>query len=351
MIKPVDSFRSTPPKPRLPLREVEVESVVDEFAGGTQSRASVAVIDGESKFLKSQKSHGYGRYANFESDLLAHDLFELMGIRAPDTEVVRLRPGSPLRDQLGAVVLCMDYVDSDFAGHRKVAPGGWGLRKGAVKDDYLKMTLIDILMGNADRRGANYLDRWTSSAKVRPVPIDNNSGLGNLINWKTATNHCNFIPSYEGAGETPGLRQNGTIANILMDTTLHTDILDEPEEQQRTLQLARELVEKLSDAKIGEFVDRLPREIIPRGVKVEMGRLEQVVGSETLKHLANGATEGLSGTELFEFRKQQIKDTLTWRRDHLMEALENYFAAKDPIGDAADDWKLMSQMPVTRSPG
>lgn len=343
MLKPV--AQPLPARPRLhpPLREVAVESVVDEFSGGTQSRASVVKIEGEKKFLKSQEAHGYGRYANFEADLLGHDLFELIGIRSPEAEVVRLRPESPLREELGPVVLCMDYVDSEFAGHHKVAPGAWGLREGAVKDDYLKMTLVDILLGNADRRGANYFDVWNSTGKIRPVPIDNNSGLGNLVNWKTATNHCNFIPSYSGAGETPGIRQGGTIANILMDTTLYSDILDEPDEQQRLLELAREFAGKLSDQKIAEFVDRLPPEIIPPNMKVDFKGLEKVLGPESLKLMANGATEGLSGDDLFEFRRQQIKETLAWRRDHLVQALEAFFAAKDPIRDASEDWKMLGQ--------
>lgn len=331
------------PQTQPPLREVRVEEVVDQFSGGTQSRASVARIDGEIKFLKSQTAHGAGRYANFEADLLAHDLFELIGIQAPDTEVVKLSADSPLRKELGAVVLSMDYVNSDYAGKQKVTAGGWGLQEGAVLDDYLKMTVVDILIGNADRRGANYLDRWTSSQQVRPVPIDNNSGLGNLVNWKTATNHCNFIPSYSGAGSTPGLRQNGTIANILMDTTLHTEILDEPHEQQRILEIARDFTARLSDEKLGAMVEKLPREIIPRGVKVSTEHLKSVVNSDTLAALSNGAGEGLSGKELYQFRKQQICETLAWRRDHLVQALQDFFQAKDPMGQASNDWNLMNR--------
>ena len=249
MLSPLTSrqaIRKTPP----PIREVEVQRVVDEFAGGTQSVCAVAEVEGQLKFLKSQRPHSHVRCANFESEILAHDLFEVAGIRAPEAEVVRLKPGSALEERLGKVVLAMDYVDSEFAGRQKVMGGAWGTRQGANSDDYRKMILVDILMGNADRRGANYLDRWTRQGEVKPVPIDNNSGFGNLLNWKVPTNHCTFINSYGGAGSTPGIRQNGTIANILMDTTLHQELLDEPAEQQRTLELARELVGRLSDEKI-----------------------------------------------------------------------------------------------------
>ena len=340
MIRP---YRSSSPgySGAKTLREVRVDQVVDQFSGGTQSRASVARVDGELKFLKSQVAHGHGRYANFEADLLAEDLFTLIGVKAPRTEVVRLSSDSPLRQELGTVVLAMDYVNSDSMGHKKVASGGFGLRPGAVLDDYLKMTVIDILIGNADRRGANYLDRWTSSQHVRPVPIDNNSGLGNLINWKTATNHCNFIPSYSGAGNTPGLRQNGTIANILLDNTLHHEILDEPQEQLRMLEIARDFTARLSDEVLTEMVERLPREIIPRGAKVSTRHLAKAVDQETLKLLRNGARDGLSGQELYQFRKQQIRETLAWRRDHLVQALEEFFRAKDPIGEASKDWNLL----------
>ena len=106
---------------RKTLREVRVDQVVDQFSGGTQSRASVARVEGELKFLKSQVAHGHGRYANFEADLLAEDLFSLIGVKAPRTEVVRLSADSPLRQELGPVVLAMDYVCSDSMGHQKVA--------------------------------------------------------------------------------------------------------------------------------------------------------------------------------------------------------------------------------------
>ena len=325
------------------LRQVQVQKVVDQYAGGTQSQAAVVKIDGESKFLKSQRPHHYARYANFESEILAHDLFEVAGIRSPEAEVVRLKPGTPLHKELGSVVLAMDFVDSEFAGHRKVAHGAWGLRDGADKTDYLKMTLVDIVMGNADRRDANYLDRWTSSGRVKPVPIDNNSGFGNLINWKIPTNHCNFVCSYDGAGDTPGLRQDGTIANILLDTMLHREILDEPHEQQQALDLAKEFVQALSDEKIEAMVEELPREIIPRGTKVNIEKLNQSLSPSTLSVLLNGASPEVSGQELFQLRKQQIKDTLAWRRDHLVEALQKFFAADQPVQQASEDWKLLGQ--------
>ena len=60
-----------PPTPR----KVKVEEVVKETAGGTQSRASVAVVDGDTRFLKSAHPSHYGSSPNFESEFLAHDLF------------------------------------------------------------------------------------------------------------------------------------------------------------------------------------------------------------------------------------------------------------------------------------
>ena len=343
MLSPLRDSRSVARPTPVRVREVEVDRVVEESAGGTQSICAVAEVEGQLKFLKSQRAHAHVRYANFESEILAHDLFEAAGIQAPQAEVVRLKEGSPLEKQLGSVVLSMDFVNSEFAGRQKVMGGAWGTREGSDTDEYRTMILVDILMGNADRRGANYLDRWTRQGEVKPVPIDNNSGFGNLVNWKIPTNHCNFIQSYEGAGSTPGIRQNGTIANILMDTTLHQELLDEPHEQKRTLELARELVTNLSDETIEAMVERLPREIIPRGTRVTLDELRSALDPQGLGILANGAQAGLSGQELFDFRKQQIKDTLRWRRDHLEQALTDYFAQKDPLKAASDDWNLMTR--------
>jgi hypothetical protein len=325
---------------------VKVEEVIDQYSGGTQSQASVAKVEGDVRFLKSQRPAQHGRYANFESDLLAHDLFELVGIVAPEAEIVQLSDDSPLRQELGKTVLSLEFVDSEFANNQQVRGAGWGLLDGAELDDYLNMTLVDILTGNADRRGANYFERWTSDGTVKPVPIDNNSGFGNLLNHAYPTNHANFIKSYDGVGKKHGLRQAGTIPNILLDTTLHYEIFDEPVERTRALELARKLTEKLTDEKIAAMVEKLPREIIPRGTKIDLSTFSYLE-PETVKELANGATEDMSGARLFEFRKQQLKETLAWRRDHLVEALGGFLDKIadpniDPIKECSDDWNLLN---------
>lgn len=329
----------------MDIRAVRVGRVIKEHAGGTQSRAAVAEVEGEKRFLKSRAPSQYGNVANFESEILAHDLFELVGVESPQAEVVRLMPGSPLRKELGEVVLSMEYVDSQFTGGDKVAEGGWMLPEGAVLDKYLKMTLVDILSGNSDRRGANYFQVWRTTG-VEPIPIDNNSGFGNLLTQKYATNHCNFIKSYDGAGAEPGIRQNGKIANLFIDTTLHSTLLDEPHERERALQLAGELIETLTDQKIAEFVERLPREIFPDDFVLDFASIPPDLERTSIEILKNGSRAGLTGEELFAFRKTQIKETLVWRRDHLLEALRTYFAEatdprKEPLDECSNDWNLL----------
>lgn len=320
--------------------------MVKETAGGTQSRASVAVVDGDTRFLKSAHPSHYGSSPNFESEFLAHDLFQMVGIEAPQAEMLELMPDSPLYKELGPSVLSTEFVDKEFTGGAKVRGGGWGMPDGGVVDDFFNMVLVDLVMGNADRRGANYFVAYSEDG-VKPIPIDNNSGFGNLSTQKMGTNHCNFIKSYDGAGETKGLRQNGKIANMFIDTMLHYELLDEAHEQKRILELAEQFKEKLTDEKIEQMVERLPRQVIPEGASVEF-YLPENIDPRTEQLLSNGAVKGLSGDQLFAFRKRQLKDTLAWRRDNLPRALKQYFAELndpkvDPLKDCSDDWNMLGR--------
>ena len=330
----------TRPQPR----SVRVEEVIKEHSGGTQSNAAIAVVDGEKRFLKAQQPSQYSRYANFEADILAHDLFEAVGIDAPEAEIVHLQPG-PLSERLGTEVLSMEFVDSKFAKGGKIRGAGWSVPENADVDSFYKMVAVDILMGNPDRRDANMFLREANDGKVYPVPIDNDSGFGNMVTQKYPTNHCSFVKSYDPAGETPGVRMNGTIAAILLDTALHYDLLDEGHERERMLEVAAEVVKTLDDAKIKAMVDQLPSQIIPPTTQVFTTHFE-ALDPTTLSVLADGATDGLQGAELLEFRKQELKETLAWRRDHLLPALESFLNKvadpnQDPIDDCAKDWQAL----------
>ena len=302
------------------------------------------MINGEKKFVKSQAPARHGRYANFESDILAHDLFELAEIKAPKAEIMSLPSESELAQELGETVLVTEFVDENFAGDTKVLHGAaWSLRKEAVLDDYLKMTIVDILQGNADRRGANFKDRVLPDGSIRPAPIDNDSGFSNMLNHAYPTNHSNFIKSYGPSGEARGIRQCGSLANLFLDSIWQQYALDEPHEQARALELAHEYTAKLTDKKIDTMVEALPPDIIPPGTKVEFGESDPNF-QETVGYLLNGASNGLEGRELFNFRKTQIKDTLKWRRDHLVGALEDFFTKLndpniDPMEECSKDWR------------
>jgi len=325
-------------------RNLVVQKVIKQHAGGTQSQAAVAEVDGDVRFLKSARPSHYGSSPNFESEFLAHDLFELVGIRAPEAEMINLQPHSPLYDELGPTVLSTEFVDEQFTQGAKPRRGGWGPPEGAAYDDFFRMVLVDMVIGNADRRGANYFTMETNRGVV-PIPIDNNSGFGNLSTQKVGTNHCNFIRSFDGAGEAPGLRRNGTIANLFIDTMLHHELLDEAHERARIVELAREFQHQLTDEKIEMMVDDLPRAVIPGETKVEY-YLPEGLDPATKDLLANGAENGMSGDKLFSFRKNQLKGTLAWRRDNLVEALQTHFQkvedpTRDPIKECSEDWDRM----------
>ena len=176
---------------------------------------------------------------------------------------------------------------------------------------------------------------------VRPVPLDNNSGFGNLINWKTPNVQNNFVKSYEAV---EGVIR-GSIPAILESTTLYETLLDEPDEQLHALELAKKFQQTLTDDKIESMVEELPSEVIPEGLTIESQHFQYAFQDKpaALSLLRNGIEDGMEGKELFEARKTQIKETLAWRRDHLVEAMEAFFSDFndpdiDPIGEAQALW-------------
>lgn len=316
---------------RAELPELSVEKVRDDAAGGSFTRAAVGAVGGRRVFLKSIRGNPRGtRYANFEADILAHELFELVGVKSPRAWMVRLAEKSPLRDELGAHVLAMEFVDSRLV-RGQVRFGGYP--KDADDDQYVAMALIDILAGNADRRDPNYFTvkpYGEASAPVRPVPVDNNAGFSTMTVWSVPTNHVNFLPTYSGAGTLEVMKDLGTIRGVFYDAPVYSVLFDARKLRKRAVQRARQLAGDLTDARIRAMVDALPREIIPAGVKLDieapwLPKLEPVARAL----LFGENPRALSGRELFEHRKAELVSTLIWRRDHLAEALEAHFASLD----------------------
>ena len=60
------------------------------------SQASVVRVAGETRFLKfDAPKNDWIRYSNFESEILAHNIFETVGVRSPEAEVTQLQKGTP----------------------------------------------------------------------------------------------------------------------------------------------------------------------------------------------------------------------------------------------------------------
>ncbi len=321
------------PRPKLPVEVVE--KVRDEHSGGSFTRASTAVIGGKKVFLKSIRGSMRGtRYANFESDLLATALFERFDLKVPGSRVLRLAPGSPLAKDLGSVVLAMEFVDSRFARGR-VYNGHWPGREKADVDAFLRMLVLDLLIGNGDRRGANFFviasyaetEKAERPGSLRPVPIDNNCGFGTMVPWSMPTSQVNFLKTYSGIGTGEVFKDLGTIANLVADSWEYQAMLDEVELHPRLLEIARDTVARLEDDFLESLVAGIPREVVPPRTAIDRPEWLAKLPEETVAALYP-MPEGLSGAELFEYRQREIRETLAWRRDHLLEALEPYLATR-----------------------
>jgi hypothetical protein len=315
------------------LPTLKVEKVRDESAGGSFTRAAVGVVDGRKVFLKSIRGNPRGtRYANFESDILAYEIFTMVGIKCPRAWMVRLADGSPLKDDLGTNVLAMEFVDSKLV-RGQVGHGGWPGKKKADVEQYLDMALVDILIGNGDRREPNFFTAKAygdDDALVRPVPVDNNCGFATMTVWSVPTSQVNFLPSYSGAGTLEVMKDLGTIRGVFYDAQVHAYLFHLEPVRKRALARAGEIAAELTDAKIRAMVEALPREVIPPGVSLEVDaewvpKLEPAARSL----LFGESPKALRGNELFLHRKAELISTLAWRRDHLAEALAAYFKYRD----------------------
>ena len=311
---------------REPIATAKLEEVISDSARGCNSRAAIVRLGGKKFFLKGNAGSPSGsRYANWESDLLTSRLCERLKLRCPKVELIKLEGSEPLRERLGSTVLSMQFVDSDFVSG-KIRHGYYQKDK-ANQEAFLKMFLLDCLIGNADRRGANYFT-VEKSAGAEPILIDNNSGFGSSLLWQSPTNHCNFIKSYQGLGSGEVLKDMGTIHGVMMDTHDYPTLLDDPKARQQALSMAQQLPKLLDDKFIDQIVAELPRQVIPRGTEVEppSSRIREFLSPEHLELLYSGQPAPLSGAALWQARQEELTSTLKWRRDHLAQALQEHFA-------------------------
>lgn len=320
------------------LAEVSIEKVIKDSAGGSFTPASIVTIGGRKVFLKSNAGNVTRgtRYSNFESDILGGKIFKLLGMRAPQATMVRLHGRGKLASRLGSPALAMEFVDSRWAAGR-VFEGFWPGLEQADSDAFLRMLLVDIVMGNGDRRDANFFVTCSFSepggkegpGSFRPIPIDNNCGLGTMVFFTHVTSQCNFLPTYDGLGDGQILRDLGTIRNLVDGCPEMWALLGERTLRPRLLTLARDLQKRLDDKTLNRLVNALPDEIIPSGVTVPArpASLENIPAA--VAKVLIPFDHDLKGAELLAWRRHEICTTLAWRRDHLIEALKKYFTWRD----------------------
>lgn len=334
------SFLIAPEILRAELPVLTIDKVLDTGAGGTQTRACVVLSQGRKLFLKGLGCdfQGYTRYANFESDILAAALFERLGVLCPAARMVRLGRPDPLENHLGPIVLAMEFVDTRFARGR-IYHGFWPGRNFAALDEFLSMLLVDILISNTDRRGANFFvtvgygeeEGDESPGSFRPIPIDNNSGFSSMVNYKYPTNHCGFLETYSGLGDQEVFKDLGTVHNVEIDAPLAGVVLGDEKLREALMVRAGEVVAALDDSFLDTIVADLPAEILPRDASVDPAEHRKLPAG-VFEAFFGKMPSKLSGKALFAYRKAEIRRVLAWRRDHLVEALEGYFAwaAADP---------------------
>ena len=320
----------------IALPEVTLGPVLNPGAGGSFTFAMTAKLDGRPVFVKSLRGNTRGtRYANLEADVLAASIFQRAGVKCPTARIVRLSRTSSCK-ALGEVVQVMQFVDERFAGGR-VFPGFWPTAELADIDVYIKIALVDVIIGNADRRDANFfvtthtVTSRTGDGRVvhTPIPIDNNAGFGSMIPWFLSSDQVNFVQSYDGLGPSGVAKQLGTIANIVRESPLSFPALGLPALEPRVFELEAELHARLDDGWWSAAVALLPAEMIPDDLHVDPAH-EMPDGSMpagvTREAFFGSLVAGMSHAQLVAARRQELRETFAWRREHLRAALVRYLA-------------------------
>jgi hypothetical protein len=332
----------------LPL--LEPTRIVKEQIGGDYTSAMVVEAGGKKVMIKSLKSKPYPeqdprggpprlvqltRWGNFESDIVAKALFDLVGVQCPATRVVRLPKGHPAAQKLGEKVAAMEWVDSKFA-KGEVEEGRWPGSQFADVDGFIHMALVDILIGNCDRREPNFFIVVGRDGIVRPIPIDNNSGLCTFLVWTRMSNLINFLPSLDGMGRGWPWDMIGKIDNVLArggeTHHVHEKLFNEARFTPRIVELAKALADKLTDAEIDKILATIPADIIPEGIQVTHS--PELARDPMVAKLV-GDMKPLSGPALFTRRIAEIKLVLKARRTSLVKSVTAWIKSRGlPTGGA-----------------
>lgn len=277
-------------------------------APGGASGAFVAEVDGQLRLFKA--SEGGSRdpllrmaNGNVEAEYLVSRLFERAGFQTPRVRLVRLEGRSGLYSMA-------DWVPDHLDGRRVIKD--WR-RSAALPDprtytdfnqflqDYTGrfdgrqlrlMQVLDLVVGNGDRNTSNFFLVEGADGRLRPVPIDHDRALVGAA-MKPDTHlpvaehgvHRNFVPRYSGES-TFGYhsRQAGTAAPIMNGNEIYENHVMASRGAQDYQEAVRDVRHLLSDSSIDELLRELPDDV-PAA------------------------------------RRQEIRDTLRWRRDHVDEAV------------------------------
>lgn len=113
------------------------------------------------------------KYGNFEAEIIAHAVFQLLGLDSPEVRVVALEGRTDL-------YLRIRYADASFTHGADAKPVN---RTSIAEADPIdldavrKIALTDLLIGNADRHEGNILVYRTPAGVWMPIPIDHNFAL------------------------------------------------------------------------------------------------------------------------------------------------------------------------------
>lgn len=296
----------------LPVLDVDR---LEEVKTGTTSGPRAIAWAGARKLLLKSNRPGQAlkmRTGNFEAELLAHDVLHRVDLPTPRVRLVRLGRAPAELSALGPVCLEMEHLELESPPGRELT-GGWPGSHQADVDAFLRMYVVDLLIGNVDRHGGNFFVK-RERGRLVPVPIDNNLAFVTLIPSAKDTGFVNFLPTFDGPDR--GGFSLGSVSYITYGTALYQNMLAEPEVARRVPGVMRRVLALLDDDFIDRAVEALPPEVLPPDALVDPATFPREIASLLLP----GESRPLQGAPLFAARKAELKRILEWRRDHLAAA-------------------------------
>lgn len=236
-----------------------LQSTSDVFFGRTAEGRFLFKRDARTMKPTDGSDRLLGTYGNLEGELLATRLLREMGVRTPETGVVRLA-GEEDR------FLWSEFMDDGYRGGGELLRGIPAVPDEAHLDvaALRRLQVLDLWMGNADRHDQNLWFQYPLPRRrgaLWPLAFDHSFAFGDRELAPAWASGAAFAASpAEPGGEERGAFPTASAREILCRNALYRGALAYPPGVERYFEEAARIRHLYDDAALGELVASVPRE-------------------------------------------------------------------------------------------